>query len=96
MSTQSFYSPQEFATLTGLSIATVHRYRKAGKLPFLQPGGPGGRILIPANALDQFIHAVKVEASPGASTEPAPNTGSVSKVAPRSGPTPRWLRQANA
>jgi hypothetical protein len=46
-----FLSPQEFSQLSGLSLATVHRYLKNGKLLYRQPAGRRGRVLIPSNAL---------------------------------------------
>src|SRR5690348_3372943 len=46
-----FLSPKEFSELSGLSLATIHRYIKNGKLPYRQPAGPRGRILIPAEVL---------------------------------------------
>ncbi len=95
MSRPSFYSPEEFAAQTGLSIATVRRYIDKGKVPSVQPAGPRGRILIPSDALDQLAGRVVVEASPAMALEPAPNAGSRSTPARRSGPTPRWRRQAN-
>ncbi len=48
---ERFVSPKEFSELSGLSMATIHRYIKNGKLPSRQPAGPRGRILIPAEAL---------------------------------------------
>ncbi len=95
MSRPSFYSPEEFAAQTGLSIATVRRYIDKGKLPSVQPGGPRSRILIPADALDQLARRAVVESSPAAALEPVPDPGSRSTPTRRPGPTPRWRRQAN-
>jgi hypothetical protein len=46
-----FFSPQQFSEYSHLSLSTVHRYLKRGKLPYVQPGGERCRILIPASAL---------------------------------------------
>ena len=51
MSTPSYVSPQEFGELCGLSIATVRRYIRFGKLPCVQPAGLRGRILTPRDVL---------------------------------------------
>jgi hypothetical protein len=86
-----YLSPQEFSHLSGLSLATVHRYLRSGKLPYRQPGGRRGRILILADAL---------EAAPGADVGPDATTAvtvepqSPAPVARLSGPHPRWVRQA--
>ncbi len=52
LSDPEFLSPAEFAQFSGLSLPTIHRYRKSGRLPFIQPGGFRCRILIPKNASD--------------------------------------------
>ena len=41
-----YLSPHEFSGLSGLSLATVRRYLKRGRLPYRQPAGRRGRILI--------------------------------------------------
>ena len=51
MTSPKHLSPWEFSQQSGLSIASVRRYLRDGKLPFAQPGGPRGRILMPADAL---------------------------------------------
>ena len=48
-------SPQEFARLSGLSLATVRRYLSDGRLPSVQPGGRRCRVLIPRGVLAQFL-----------------------------------------
>jgi hypothetical protein len=85
-----YLSPQEFSRLSGLSLATVHRYLRSGKLPCRQPGGHRGRILISADAL---------EADSGAGAPDLTSTGPVDAPRPApatrlSGPRPRWARQA--
>jgi hypothetical protein len=86
-----FLSPQEFSGLSGLSLATVHRYLKRGKLPFRQPGGPRGRILIPADALLLSDVTPQVPRPTEAAAESTPLPTS---PVPLSGPRPRWMHQA--
>ncbi len=93
---RQYLSPQEFSARSGLSLATVHRYLRRGRLPFLQPAGPRGRILIPADALERVLGepcpagpAQAPGASSTAATAPAPNT----TVRP-CGPRPKWTQLA--
>ena len=43
---------EELSEHSRLSIATIHRLKRAGKIPFFQPSGKGGRLLFPANAIE--------------------------------------------
>lgn len=53
-------SPKEFVAKSGLSLATVRRYLRDGRLPSIQPGGRRCRVLIPASAL-ALVSAVNAE-----------------------------------
>lgn len=46
------FSPGELATLTGLSISTVHRRLAAGEIKFNRSGR---RVLIPREELDRLV-----------------------------------------
>jgi hypothetical protein len=82
MTLSKHVSPQEFSDQSGLSIASVRRYLRGGKLPFVQPGGPRGRVLIPADALAQLaVHG-------GGSTSP-PTADASSAGERRSDGSPR-------
>jgi excisionase family DNA binding protein len=85
-----FLSPGEFSALSGLSLATVHRYLKSGRLPYWQPRGRRGRILIPADAL-QTLAKDSLQPDPDP-TMPAPcmDTNRLS------GPRPRWTQRTGA
>jgi excisionase family DNA binding protein len=48
------FSPGEFATLTGLSLATVHRRLAAGDIRFNRSGR---RVLIPRAELERLVTA---------------------------------------
>ncbi len=92
----SFLSPQEFGQLSGLSLATVHRYLKRGCLPYRQPSGRRGRILIPRDALDL---TTSTGLRPGDDTLP-PSSLSATSSSPDipgrlSGTAPRWSKQAD-
>jgi hypothetical protein len=86
-----YLSPQDFSRLSGLSLATVHRYLKTGKLAYRQPGGRRGRILILAEVLEA-THGADVE--PDASTAVTVEPQSTAPATRLSGPRPRWARQA--
>jgi len=87
MSSRNHCSPQEFSERSGLSLATVHRYLRSGKLPFVQLGGRRHRVLIPCDALDLLLKP-SVNEKPA---EPTFNKRS-DNPPPMSGPQPRWLR----
>ncbi|MCH9656147.1 MAG: helix-turn-helix domain-containing protein [Planctomycetes bacterium] len=81
-----FLSPEEFAQLSGLSVPTIHRYLKSGRLPFNQPGGHRCRILIHKNALISSGKTPSVNSLP----EPSCTKQSQTKV---SGPEPAWKKK---
>jgi hypothetical protein len=93
-----YLSPQEFGLLSGLSLATVHRYLRDGRLPYCQPGGRRGRILIPLEALEMASGAapgMAFDTSVSASI-PVANTQQPETAARLPGPRPRWSRQAGS
>lgn len=81
-------SPEQFAQVTGLSVKTVRRRLKAGKLPADQSGGPGTLWLIDYDAFLMRISDDAV-ASPKSSAATPPVKGSSDKI---SGPRPKWTR----
>jgi hypothetical protein len=93
---RGFLSPQEFSHLTGLSLASVHRYLKSGRLPCWQPRGRRGRILIPTDlALQAFAGSSETPACAASTvTAPSPIASAAlpQPVSPLSGPRPKWLQ----
>jgi hypothetical protein len=90
-----YLSPQEFSQLSGLSLTTVHRYLRSGKLRHLQLAGPRSRILIPIDALEASTVATP---GPAAAETTAAATSSANLPPPAtlsrlSGPRPRWARR---
>ena len=73
----------EFQKLCGLSLVTLRRYIKSGKLECVQAAGRGHRILIPRDALDKLRAAPKPPPDPAEAECPSRN-GALS------GPKPRW------
>jgi len=91
-----YLSPQEFSQLSGLSLATIHRYLNSGKVPFVQPGGPRSRILIPCDALETATTAASAMPSSPIAANAAPETPPPSTPHRLSGPRPRWAREGTA
>jgi hypothetical protein len=87
-STRRFLAPLEFARLSGLSLATVHRYLRSGKLPFFQPNGRRGRILIPIDALKSCNANEKGDHRANEAATEVPDLDA-QKL---SGPRPKWAR----
>lgn len=93
-----YVSPEEFTSLSGLSIATVRRYLAKGKLPKVQPGGPGCRVMIPRDALEQIRQPSGIDA--GETDADNHPSGAASSSAPLArpsrlnGPLPRWQKRS--
>jgi excisionase family DNA binding protein len=81
MDEREYLKLDEFQKLCGLSLVTIRRYIKSGKLESVQAAGRGHRILIPRDALD------KLRAVPKPPPDPAEGP---SRSATLSGPKPRW------
>ena len=80
--TKSYLDINELVARTGLSEATIWRLKRAGKIPFFQPGGKGGRVKFPADAIEvpgQGIQPTRSESTDSESTERLP------------GPLPKWM-----
>jgi len=76
----------ELGRRSGLSISTLHRLRKAGKIPSFQPGGKGARVLFPADAIEQ---STGMTSSGGAAQVADVEANSPERL---SGPRPSWMR----
>jgi excisionase family DNA binding protein len=76
----AYLTIQELSVRSRFSVSQLRRLAKAGRLPYLQPGGPGGKLLFPLDALEQAAVAV------GADVPHAPGT-------PRRlpGRRPKWM-----
>ena len=74
---------KEICGVTRLSPATIHRLKNAGKLPFFQPSGKGGKLLFPINAIELAASA--------ASAPSVPSDAGITGSQRLSGPAPKWL-----
>jgi hypothetical protein len=81
-----FLSPLEFSLHSGLSIPTVRRYVKSGKLPAHQPNGRGSRILIPTNALE-------ILRNQQASSTSSDSVAASDRSRKHSRPSPDWMKK---
>jgi predicted DNA-binding transcriptional regulator AlpA len=73
----------ELVALTGYSVATIWRLKKAEKIPYYQPGGSGTKVTFPPDAL------ARVDASPNQPLVPEEET---TERLP--GPMPQWMSSA--
>lgn len=81
--TTPYLTIDELSRRSGLSASTLHRLKNAGKIPFFQPAGKRGRLLFPADAIEQSARSV-----PPRDEQPA-----VADARKRlSGPQPKWLQ----
>jgi hypothetical protein len=88
-----YISKSELAALTGLSPATIHRYKDAGQISFHQPGGKGARILFPVDAVEMAIGLAKGRSQTDAHCTDPLERASIETKLP--GPRPRWLNPTN-
>ena len=84
-------SPAEFAVESGLSLATVRRYLKSGRLPKVQFGGFRCRVLIPREALQLAAGSLGTGAAGEAASGNSPSTTAPKPSNRRR--KPRWLTQ---
>ena len=82
-SSPAYLSREELAAATGLSLATIARYRAAGRLPFSQPAGKRGRVLFPREILSTLT-----------SVGVAPQSSISAQRPTLAGPKPKWLMRA--
>lgn len=75
----------EFRAHSRLSPATIHRLKDAGKIPFVQPAGKGGKLLFP-------INAIELMATPQLDRPSAPAAASGGDGGRLSGPRPKWTQ----
>src|SRR5688572_29451287 len=88
MESRRLLSPEKFAQVTGISVKTVRRRLRAGKLPADQSGGPGTLWLIDYDAFLQRIRGAAVDSQHAMAAGQAAN-GNEEKI---SGPRPKWTR----
>ena len=74
---------KELSGVKRLSPATIHRLKNAGKLPFFQPSGKGGKLLFPLNAIELATSAASVPS--------VPSDAGITGSQRLSGPAPKWL-----
>lgn len=76
---------KEFSDFSKLSPATIHRLKRQGKILFFQPSGPRGKLLFPADAVEQAAKAASNDSVPA-------SPGTVRTKAHLSGPCPAWMK----
>lgn len=79
MKSSKYLSASELSKVAGISVATVWRLKGEGKIGFLQPGGPGSRVLFKRDALEHAPNPVMPSEKPA-------------KAKKLPGPKPKWRR----
>lgn len=82
---QQLLTFSEFSAHARLSPATIHRLKDAGKIPFVQPAGKGGKLLFPVNAIE--LMATRTPDRPSAPAVAGGDDG-----VRLSGPRPKWTQ----
>ena len=82
---RKYLTPAELSAHTGLSTRTIYRLKDQEKIPYHQPGGKGGRVLFPLDAIECRARDPGV-AAPDASVS---GNGPTKRL---SGPSPGWMK----
>jgi len=77
---------QELASLTSISVSTLHRLRKKGLIQGVQPGGPRTRLVFRPDAIEAATTLSK--------SIPIARQGNDELIQPRRGPRPKWCRRS--
>ena len=79
-----YLTKRQLSCRTGLSPATIQRLKDRGQIPCYQPGGKGGRLLFPIDAIEHAVPASQ------------PADGAVHRKPQRalSGRRPVWMNSA--
>lgn len=77
----------ELCLRTGLSLSTINRLVRNGRIRALQPAGKGGKRLFAPDAIEHSV-APDLPIPPITTHEPKASV----MVSPRSGPIPKWQR----
>jgi hypothetical protein len=80
-----YFDIKQFSTTSGLSVATIRRLARDGRIPYLQPAGKGGKLLFPPDALE-----LADQGATHASAQPRPTTSRQSSHL--RGPVPSWMQ----
>lgn len=81
---QPLVTIEELSRHSRLSVSTIHRLKRAGRIPYYQPAGEGGRLLFPPDAIERA----------GSSKDQIPAAGSDQGGGDQrlSGPRPAWMQ----
>ncbi len=85
--TERVLTIEELSQRSRLSVSTLNRLKKAGLIPFFQPGGKGTRVTFSPDAIERACAATAA----GQSVPAAQVSASPKKL---SGPSPKWLDSA--
>jgi hypothetical protein len=89
---------KQFSATAGLSVATIRRLARDGRIPYFQPAGKGGKLLFPPDALELaaggtiWANAQPRPANPGR----AEQRGQPSQPGRLSGPAPAWMHDRHS
>jgi len=76
---------QKLSEKCRLSISTIHRLKRQGKIPCFQPAGKGGRLLFPPDVVERAVDSVS--STTQTSSQTADETARC-----LSGPRPAWMQ----
>lgn len=72
-----FVTIEQLSKISSFSVSQLRRLAREGKIPCYQPGGKGGKLLFPPDAIEQSVAAMTAEKT--------------NKDKPLSGRKPKWM-----
>jgi hypothetical protein len=75
---------QELSANSRLSVSTLHRLKRQGRIPYCQPSGKGGKLWFPADAIERCM------CLPSAPEPTTPESDHPTQTC-LSGPVPTWM-----
>jgi hypothetical protein len=94
--TPAYLTKRQLSERSGLSAATIQRYKDSQKIPFFQPSGRGGKLLFPRDAIELArAHSTATQQSTDAvACDPtaihSPHATETQRGHKQRGPRPRW------
>ena len=83
----AYLNKQQLSARSGVSASTIQRYKDEKRIPFYQPGGKGGRLFFPLNAIEAAAQQAQDEQRHTAGVRQITASITPSRLA---GPRPRW------
>jgi excisionase family DNA binding protein len=86
----AYLTYEELSARTGISVSTLRRRVKDGKLPYFQPGGRRTRLVFPVDVVERLLQSAPT------SSQTLPESQLQPVAHPLQGPQPKWMRNGSS